>query len=301
MPGTSATAIQVCGANAGRPGRAKARRRREFEVVETSGVCHFSRAMHPLVKAAASVAVLTALGSLDRGPAPRAAPITPPAAARGVDGLPALCGPGTLPEGPVCVRIPLEGAPLATAAPIVNDPRRSGTTGERVPRRPDRPEDAAKYRYPIGLGARAPRVLGVFEGERGGHGVEIAATPGEKVTLVALEGQEGPAEVVFAGDRDGALAVATRHDVREGAELRSYVLIHGGLERLEQGLAEGAKLEAGATLGHVPISAGGHLITMNLEARQVRAGAMLGIVDDKRLGDGSVSVPIDLRNVLPRR
>lgn len=301
MPGTSATAIQVCGANAGRPGRAKARRRREFEVVETSGVCHFSRAMHPLVKAAASVAVLTALGSLDRGPAPRAAPITPPAAARGVDGLPALCGPGTLPEGPVCVRIPLEGAPLATAAPIVNDPRRSGTTGERVPRRPDRPEDAAKYRYPIGLGARAPRVLGVFEGERGGHGVEIAATPGEKVTLVTLEGQEGPAEVVFAGDRDGALAVATRHDVREGAELRSYVLIHGGLERLEQGLAEGAKLEAGATLGHVPISAGGHLITMNLEARQVRAGAMLGIVDDKRLGDGSVSVPIDLRNVLPRR
>jgi hypothetical protein len=274
---------------------------REFEVVETGGLCHFSRAMHPLVKAAASVAVLTALGSLDRGPTPHAAPITPPAAARGVDGLPALCGPGTLPEGPVCVRIPLEGAPVATAAPIVNDLGRAGTAGDRVPRRPDRPDDAAKYRYPVGLGERAPRVMSAFEGERGGHGVDIAATPGEKVTLVALEGQEGLAEVVFAGDRDGALAVATRHDVREGAELRSYVLIHGGLERLEQGLAEGAKLEAGAALGHVPITAGGHLITLSLEARQVRAGATLGTVDEKRLADSSVSVPIDLRNVLPLR
>lgn len=257
--------------------------------------------MHPLVKAAASVAVLTALGSLDRGPRPRAAPIAPPAAARGVDGLPALCGPGTLPEGPVCVRIPVEGAPAATSLPTVNDVGRSGTAGERVPRRPDRPEDAARYRYPVGPGERAPKVLSSFEGERGGRGVEIAATPGEKVTLVALEGQEGQAEVVFAGDRDGALAVATRHEVRTGGEVRSYLLIHGGLERLEQGVAEGARLDAGAALGHAPIVNGGHLITIGLEARQVRGGATLGIVDEKRLVDSSVSVPIDLRNVLPLR
>jgi hypothetical protein len=274
-------------------------------VVETGGVCHFSHLMHPLVKAAASVAVLTALGSLDRGPAPRAAPIAPPVAARGVDGLPALCGPGTLPEGPVCVRIPFDGvddgAPVATSLPAVNDVGRSGTAGERVPRRPDRPEEASRYRYPVGLGERAPRVVSAFEGERGGRGVEIAATPGEKVTLVALEGQEGPAEVVFAGDRDGALAVATRHEVRAGGEVRSYLLIHGGLERLEQGVAEGARLDAGAALGHVPITAGGHLITLNLEARQVRGGATLGTMDEKRLVDGSVSVPIDLRNVLPLR
>jgi hypothetical protein len=257
--------------------------------------------MHPLVKAAASVAVLTALGSLDRGPAPRAAPIAPPAAARGVDGLPALCPPGTLPEGPVCLRIPVEGAEAATPSPIVNDLGRSGTAGERVPRRPDRPEEAARYRYPVGLGERAPKVLSAFEGERGGHGVEIAATPGEKVTLVALEGQEGPAEVVFAGDHDGALAVATRHDVREGAELHRYLVIYSGMERLEQSVAEGARLEAGAALGHVPVTAGGHLITLSLEARQVRAGATLGTVDEKRLADSSVSVPIDLRNVLPLR
>ena len=267
-------------------------------MVETGGVCHFSQPMHPLVKAAASVAVLTALGSLDRGPRPRAAPIAPPAAARGVDGLPALCGPSTLPEGPACVRIPVEGATTATTLPTVNDLGRSGTIGERVPRRPDRPEDAARYRFPVGLGERAPRVLSAFEGERG---LEVAATPGEKVTLVGLEGQEGPAEVVFAGDRDGALAVATRHEVRGGPELRSYLLIHGGLERLEQSVAEGARLEPGAALGHAPITAGGHLITISLEARQVRGGATLGTMDEKRLVDSSLSVPIDLRNVLPLR
>jgi hypothetical protein len=256
--------------------------------------------MHPLVKAAASVAVLTALGSLDRGPAPLAAPIAAPSAARGVDGLPALCGPGTLPEGPVCVRIPAEGAAEIASRPV-NDVGRSGTAGERVPRRPDRPEAAALYRYPVGVGERAPKVLGAFEGERGGRGLEIAATPGEKVKLVALEGQEGPAEVVFAGERGGALVVATRHDVREGAELHRYLLIHGALDRLEPGLAEGARLEPGAALGYAAIAAGGHLITITLEARQVRAGAALGTMDEKRLADSSVSVPIDLRNVLPLR
>ncbi len=258
--------------------------------------------MHPLVKAAASVAVLTALGSLDRGPAPRPAPIAAPAVARGVDGLPALCGPGTLPEGPVCVRIPGDDVPAAAPVlPVVNDVGRAGTAGERVPRRPDRPDDAALYRYPVGAFERAPRVVSPFDGAPGGHGVEIATTPGEKVALVALEGQEGPAEVVFAGDSEGALAVATLHAVREGGEVRRYLLIHRGLERFEQSVAEGAKIAAGATLGHAPVVNGGRLITINLEARQVRSGAALGTMDEKRLADAAVSVPIDLRNVLPRR
>ncbi len=270
-------------------------------MVETSGLCHFTRAMHPLVKAAASVAVLTALGSLDRGPKVPPPPVAAPAAAQGVDGLPALCGPGTLPEGPVCVRIPVEGAEAVPARPV-NDMGRSGTTGDGVPRRPDRPAEASRYRYPVGKAERAPRVIGAFEGERGGGAVELAATPGEKVTLVALTGQEGQAEVVFAGERGGDLVVATRHDVREGPELRSYLLIHGALERLEQGVAEGAHLEPGAALGHAAVVVpGGHLVTITLEARQVRAGATLGTMDEKRLADSSVSVPIDLRNVLPLR
>jgi hypothetical protein len=256
--------------------------------------------MHPLVKAAASVAVLTALGSLDRGPKAPPLPVAAPAAAQGVDGLPALCGPGTLPEGPVCVRIPVDGAPALVARPV-NEPGRAGTLGDSVPRRPDRPEDASRYRYPVGKAERAPRVIGAFAGAPGGA-VELAVTPGEKVTLVALEGQEGQAEVVFAGERGGDLVVATRHDVREGPDLRSYLLIHGALERLEQGIAEGAHLEPGAALGHAAVVvAGGHLVTITLEARQVRAGAVLGTMDEKRLADSAVSVPIDLRNVLPRR
>src|SRR5262245_39606189 len=105
-----------------------------------------ARTMHPLVKGAAAVSVLTALGSLDRGPAPPPQPVEPPAQARGVDGLPALCGPGTLPEGPTCVRIPAEDE-LGRREPI--DIRRARRGEEAIPRRPDRPADPGQYRYPV--------------------------------------------------------------------------------------------------------------------------------------------------------
>ena len=108
--------------------------------------------------------------------------------------------------------------------------------------------------------------------------------------------------MVFAGERGGDLVVATRHEVREGPALRSYLVIHGALERLEQGVAEGAHLDPGAALGHAALVVeGGHLVTITLEARQVRAGATLGTMDEARLSDSSVSVPIDLRNVLSLR
>src|SRR5262245_38611694 len=123
--------------------------------------------MHPLVRGAAAVAVLSALGSLDRDvpPAPPAA--TPAGQARGVDGLPAPCSPGTLPEGPVCLRIPgeEEAARLALEAdPPDPVPARSSLGFEQIPRRPERPADPAGYVYPVGTPERPPRVLGGLEG-----------------------------------------------------------------------------------------------------------------------------------------
>jgi len=255
------------------------------------------RKMHALVRGAAAVAVLTALGSLDRGrPAP-APVVMAPSAATGVDGLPALCGTGTLPEGPVCLRIPQEqnrrlGEPMARAA----------QAGDQIPRRPDRPADPASYRYPVGSAERAPRVLSGFEAGQvqDDGGVRLAAQPGEQVTLVGLEQQEGPAEVVFAGEREGQ-TVATLHRVREGERLRSYILIHGGLERLAPGVSVGAQLDPGATLGHAGVDMARGLITITLAARQLREGASLAALDKKRLTDAAISIPIDLRNVLPAR
>src|SRR5262245_2463115 len=123
--------------------------------------------MHPLVKGAAAVAVLTALESFDRGPPPRPQSVQAPAQARGVDGLPALCGPGTLPEGPVCVRIPAED--LAAPKEIASLGR-SARGQDAIPRRPDRPADPGRYRYPV----EEQKVLGGFDVGATPQGIRLA-------------------------------------------------------------------------------------------------------------------------------
>ncbi len=115
---------------------------------------------------------------------------------------PAPCSPGTLPEGPVCVRIPGEeelAARLTAAAPMLpSGARRACRRPHPAPPR-SASADAAAYVYPPGgCDARAPRVLPPIWEQ---PGIRLAAArPGEKVVLLALEHQTGPAEVVFVGD-----------------------------------------------------------------------------------------------------
>lgn len=255
--------------------------------------------MHPLVRGAAAAAVLTALGSLDRRAPEPPRGVAPSAEMRGVDGLPAPCSPGTLPEGPVCVRIPeeVEKPPLEGEMP--RPVGRSGVDADRIARRPDRPADPAAYSYPVG-GDRAPRILGGGR-ERGVEsdlpGLHIAARPGEKVVLLALDHQEGQAEIVHVGDVFGP-TVVTRHHVEDGGQKRDVLLFHGRLDRVEPSLAAGAKLEAGAALGFAREGNGGGLIEIYLEARVLREGAA---IDPKKLTDASIALPIDPRDVLPPR
>ncbi len=247
------------------------------------------------------VAVLTALGNLDPEGPPPPAVIVDQAIPRGVDGLPALCGEGTLPEGPVCLRIPSE-LEQTSDKPLKKD----RSSGDLLPRRPDRPAEPSRYRYPVGSADQAPRLLAGFDARYGGlrdkdapeGQVRLAARPGETVRLVGLEGQEGSAEIVFAGESSG-LVVATLHHVREGQLERSYLLIHGGLGRLERGITRGAKLEPGKPLGFAATNMDGGLVSITLAARKLREGASLGALDPKRLEDPSSTIPIDLRNVLP--
>jgi hypothetical protein len=275
--------------------------------------------MHPLVRAAAAVAVLTALGSLDRGPRAQAPAVVAPAQARGVDGMPALCPPGTLPEGPVCLRLPPDEPASARANVLAADRALADRTpadraladraladrlgadqpGAEIPRGPDRPEDPARYLFPIGSSEHPPRVVRGFGKDRDAPGIVLAARPGEKVTVVTLDQQEGAAELVFAGDRDGP-TLATSHLVREGGQLRAYLVIYGKLDHFAPDLAVGASLEPGATLGHAAVHrASEGLVEITLEARQLREGGRLGELDAKKLGDPALSIPTDLRNVLP--
>ncbi len=264
--------------------------------------------MHPLVRGAAAAAVFTALGSLARPAPPPDEPGPVPGEPRGVDGLPAPCGPGTLPEGPVCLRIPGESEAAARAAEQDRAPKAApageGLGADRIPRRPERPADPAAYVYPVGEPGRAPRLL-----PGGEAGVRIAARPGEKVVLLGLPGQEGPAEVVFVGDLVGR-TVVTAHTVADGARRRTYLLFHGLLDRAAPEVTPGAHLEAGAVLGYAraEVSEGREgLIAIHLEARELREGARLdlgqdaGPPDGKRLTSAALAVPIDVRNVLPLR
>ena len=260
--------------------------------------------MHPLVRGAAAAAILTALGSFDRrAPEPERG-VAPDAEVRGVDGLPAPCLPGTLPEGPVCVRIPASDAAKPPLAALPSEPvARSGVDVDRIARRPDRPADPSAYLYPVGAG-RTPRILGggglqrtVSPAASDLPGLHLAARPGEKVILITIDRQEGPAEVAHVGDVFG-VTVVTRHRVDDSGRKRDYLLFHGRLDRAEPTLAVGAKVEAGATLGFARADNGGGLIEIYIEARLLRDGATL---DPKKLTDASVALPIDARDVLPLR
>jgi hypothetical protein len=258
--------------------------------------------MHPLARGATAAAVFAALAGLDR-PSPSRPRSAAPPVASGVSGMPAPCAPGTLPEGPVCVRIPgaAEVASARASAHLGPAPQRGEVPFERIPRMPERPADPAAYVYPAGAeaadgGVTGPRILAGVERP----GIRVAVRPNERVRALALEGQVGPAEVVFAGDLYG-VTVVTAHTLEGTGRKHVVLLFHGALDHAAPGVVAGAKLDAGADLGFARTDLKAGLIDVYFEAREVRDGAKLDGADGRRLTDASVSVATDLRNVLPLR
>jgi hypothetical protein len=127
----------------------------------------------------------------------------------------------------------------------------------------------------------------------------VAARPGEKVLALDLLHQVGPAEVVFVGDLVGR-TVVTAHVVDEGGRQRTYLLVHGSLDRASPEAVTGAKLEVGAALGFARGENAGRLVEVYVEARELREGRGIDAVA-ARPSDPAVSVPTDVRNVLPLR
>jgi murein DD-endopeptidase MepM/ murein hydrolase activator NlpD len=287
--------------------------------------------MHAIVKGSIAAALLTALGSFDRRPRPPEPVVVPPRDARGLDGLPAPCASRTLPEGPICVPIP-------TVLPQDSGPDSVAATGshklpgrgraevyDHIPRTPDRPLDYAAYKVPVGDG-RAPKILSDYDLHRPGHeqrqgpgfkttghgGVDFGAALGDVVRVVALEHQEGDAEVLYVGPMFG-LSVVTAHMVREGKRLRAYVVIFGHLDRPDPKASAHARLPAGAALGVAGDTGSPGIVHLHYEVRQVRDGVDLASLspenrgplarslDPKRLLDPAVSIPMDPRNALPLR
>jgi murein DD-endopeptidase MepM/ murein hydrolase activator NlpD len=233
---------------------------------------------------------------------------------------PTLCPAGSLPDGDVCVRLAADddGPEAEPAENAHHDRRGRWIVYDQIPRRPERPADYDAYRYPVPC-AKACVVSGYDldrpdESQRRGarlshvgHGaVDLPQKKGTPVTLVPLEHQEGDAEVVFVGPLFGT-TVITRHTVREGGQLRDYLLLFGHLDAPAPGLAPGAALREGELVGFVGDTGSPELVHLHLEARRVRTGVDLGKLAGAAWGGGAAmianenSVVCDPRNVLPLR
>jgi murein DD-endopeptidase MepM/ murein hydrolase activator NlpD len=276
--------------------------------------------MHPLNRAAAAAFVAFALGSRATSKAPAADfGGGEPASRRASStlGLSAVCPPGSLPDGDVCLPFPTQGDVGGDDASAYgaahHDKRGRYLTYEQIPRRPDRPVGYASYRYPLSVPKAEMLTMSGYDLDRpeseqrrgrkfsqvGHGGIDLAAPRGTEVRVVNLEHQEGDAAVLFAGKLFGT-TVITRHTVKEGGRLRDYVVLYGHLDRAAPGVREGARqLAEGTVLGYVGDTGSEGVVHLHLEVRRVRDGIDVAKTPPERLVANEVSIVCDPRNVLP--
>jgi murein DD-endopeptidase MepM/ murein hydrolase activator NlpD len=244
-------------------------------------------------------------------------PAPPPTEAAGPAELQAgACPPGTAPDGEACVHLEtVDDGPVAESRANTHR-ERSGrwATYDQIPRLPERPADYDAYRYPIPPGvAGGHYVVSGYDLDqpdekqrRGptlshvGHGaVDLPQVKGTPVVMIALDHQEGPAEVLYAGTLFGT-TVLTRHSLREGGQLRDYVMLLGHLGSIAPGISAGTTVEEGQVVGTVGDTASPNFVHLHLETRRVREN-----VDLAKTPAGApmiaeaVTVVCDPRNVLP--
>lgn len=232
----------------------------------------------------------------------------------------ARCPAGTLPDGDACVHLPRAGGDDGPDTPASqnahHDKLGRWVVYDQIPRRPDRPADYDAYRYPIPPGmAGGHYVISGYDLDKpddrqrrgatlshvGHGGVDLPQRKGEPILMLELEHQEGDAEVLFSGALFGT-TVITRHTLREGGQLRDYLLLFGHLDAPADGLAVGNAIPSGALVGYVGDTGSPELVHLHLEARRVREG-----IDLRKFGNGGggaliqneVSIVCDPRNVLP--
>ncbi|MEB2323418.1 MAG: hypothetical protein OZ921_12960, partial [Sorangiineae bacterium] len=202
------------------------------------------------------------------------------------------CPPGTLPDDGVCIPVPARGAADAGSPALAERWR----VYDQLPRRPERPADYGRYALPVTTAGRAPAT-------ESGDGVELAAELGAEVRVARLERPVGDAEVRYAGPLAGrpGLAVLARQTTDEGGRRRDYLVVYGGLGRVAAGVAAGARLAEGATLGAVGPAGERAAPALRLETWRVQPGVDPGSLGPAALGRSADCVRADPRNVLALR
>ena len=225
------------------------------------------------------------------------------------------CPVDSLPDDGLCLSLKGNGESPELSPSKSAHRERSGEWNvyDQIPRRPERPADYDAYRYPIppGLAGGHSVVSGYDldmpdERQRRGRmkaighgGVDLPQRRGTPVKLVALEHQEGDADVLYVGPLFGN-TVITRHAIHESGKLREYIVLFGHLDSYAPGVAAGTTLHDGDLIGGVGDTGSKELVHLHLEVRRVRDGVNLAKVPaGGPLLAESTTVVCDPRNVLP--
>jgi len=243
------------------------------------------------------------------------APAHPRVGAAAIGDAPSLvtidCPAGTLPDQGVCVHIEEEGPDLPSFQASHRERSGRWEIYDQIPRRPERPADYDAYEYPIPPGlAGGHFVISGYdldkpdpEQRRGrkiravGHGgVDLPQIKGTPIHMIKLDHQEGDADVVYTGPLFGT-TVVTHHVLREGGELRDYILLFGHLDGWPPNLKKGDILREKDVVGFVGDTGSPELVHLHLEARRVRDGVSLKDRGPDLVTD-AVSIVCDPRNVL---
>jgi len=245
-----------------------------------------------LVRAGIAAAVLAAIAAaVDRPIAPVLVTAGGPAA-KSADTASLLrpCPPGTLLDNQVCVPVPASSSSADALGAIGN-----WQIYDRLPRRPDRPADPRRYRWPVaGVDAFDPSPLAAA-GAIPLDALLLAAPARTAVTAPSLEHQRGKVAVLYTGALIGQ-TVVTEHRVLEGTQEQLYVALVGNLASIAT--RAGLELGEGAKLGTVGDSARRGVSGLHLEIRRVRQGVDVRALQPDEFRSRAHTIACDARNVL---
>jgi hypothetical protein len=224
------------------------------------------------------------------GPKPEVRVGAPTGSAAKSASLSSVCAPGTLPDGNQCVPVPIAAG---------SEDRPPGAERVRaldhIPRRPDRPADFKRYRYPLSPRLVEPETAAADE--TAVTSLLLHAQPGSDVRAIALTGQEGDATVLFTGPLQGT-SVVTHHRVRESGTLRDYFVIVGTLESVAPNVKKGSPLPVNQPLGVLPARGENGEPSLFLAVRRLRSGYDLASLEGENLVTSPRAIGCDPRNVL---
>jgi len=186
-------------------------------------------------------------------------------------------------------------APAPANSPGEANTIRNWQIYDRLPRRPDRPSDPRRYRWPVASPAAFEPSPFTAEGAVLEDALLLDVPGKTPVTALGLEQQRGKVYVLYTGPSVGQ-TVVTEHHVLEGTREHVYLVLAGNLGSVST--RAGARLDPGAPIGTVGDSAQQGLMGLHLEVRRLRQGEDVRALGPDDFRNRAHTIACDARNVL---